>query len=109
MNSLTLMMEEVWFLKQIFKAVCIEFVAKMVVCIEFVAKMAAAAASWADGIFVMAECIDLSAEQFAFAVKMLQVWSVISTVHTYLLSTCFHGCLAAAGLDSYWILSIVIF
>lgn len=42
----------------------------LAVCIEFVAKMASAAAFWAEGIFVIAifvigECIDLGAEQFA--------------------------------------------
>lgn len=37
----------------------------LAVCIEFVAKMASAAAFWAEGIFVIGECIDLGAEQFA--------------------------------------------
>lgn len=81
------MMEEVWFLKQIFKNVCIEFVAKMAVCIEFVAKMAVEAAAWAEGIFVIAECIDLGAEQFA--VKNASRMVCDFTVHIDLSSTCF--------------------
>lgn len=81
------MMEEVWFLKQIFLSVCIEFVAKMAVCIEFIAKMAVVTTSGAEGIFVIAECIDLGAEQLLS--KMLQEWPVISTVHIDLSSACF--------------------
>lgn len=101
------MMEEVWFLKQIFKNVCIEFVAKMAVCIEFVAKMAVEAAAWAEGIFVIAECIDLGAEQFAVknASRMVCDFHCAYRFVKYV----FHSRFAAAGSDSYWILSIVIF
>jgi len=101
------MMEEVWFLKQIFISVCIEFVAKMAVCIEFVAKMAVVATSRAEGIFVITECIDLGAEQFALenAPRMACDFHC-----AYRFVKCvFHSRLAAAGLDSCWILSIVIF
>lgn len=101
------MMEEVWFLKQIFISVCIEFVAKMAVCIEFVAKMAVVATTRAEGIFVIAECIDLGAEQVALenAPRMACDLHCAYRFVKYV----FHSRLAAAGLDSCWILSIVIF
>ena len=84
-NLLTLMMKEVWFLKQIFKSVCIEFVG----CMYWICcKNGFCGCFWAKGIFVIAECIDLGAEHLLW--KMLQEWSVISTVYRFF-KYVFHG------------------